>query len=345
MVLSWLPHSSRNQRKADLSVISTVKGVLTNHCLSQARHALTQGHPAKGLQLAQHALMRGVKSRDRRVEAEAFLVLAQAYLLESRIRLAYKVSSRAHELFLQDSNTTGQADSLVAMSHAACMLGRSAEAVKTADDAIALCGRGASSRAYAFGYNYLGVAGTWSGDFARASEALEASAWFAGHNSEAAPAHFHPLVNLCFCELLRVVDSERAGRPADLEGLRRLVQRGQAMAQSGRNAMLRPGTSKDTALILLDFAGCFSACRAGDLEAAFHHFVACRDRTCAMPRPGWLQALVWWSRLELARAHGDAQLSIRSAHAMSIFAKRGEHAELERLANSLEADVMALSWT
>ena len=129
-MLSWLLHPSRNQRKADLSVISTVKGVLTNHCLSQARHALTQGHPAKGHQLAQRALMRGVKSRDRRVEAEAFLVLGQADLLESRIRLAYKVSSRAHELFRQESNTNGQADSLALMGHAACMLGRSEEAVK-----------------------------------------------------------------------------------------------------------------------------------------------------------------------------------------------------------------------
>ena len=194
--------------------------------------------------------MRGVKSRDRRVEAEAFLVLGQAYLLESRIRLAYEVSSRAHDLFRLDSNSAGQADSLAAMSHAACMLGRSAEAVQAANDAIALCGRGASSEAYAFGYNYLGVAATWSGDFARASEALEASAWFAGHTSEAASARFHPWVNLCFCELLRVVDSERAGRRADLESQRTLVQRGQAMAQSGRNAMPRPGTSKDTALIL-----------------------------------------------------------------------------------------------
>ncbi len=328
-----------------MSVISTVKSVLTNHCLSQARHALTQGHPAKGHQLALHALMRGVKSRDLRVEAEAFLVLGQAYLLESRIRLAHQVSSRAHELFRQDSNGAGQADSLAIMSHAACMLGRSDEAVQTADDGITLCGRGASPRAYAFGYNYLGVAATWSRDFARASEALEASVWFAEHRSEAASASFHPWVNLCFCELLQIVESERAGRSADLAKLRSLVLHGQAMAQKGRAKMLRPGTSNDTGLILLHFASCFSACRAGLLEEAYEHFAACRDRTCSMPRPGWLQALVWWSRLELARAHGDVGLSIRSAHAMGIFAKRGEHAQLQALANSLEADVTAQSWT
>ncbi|HMA06618.1 MAG TPA: hypothetical protein VKP68_02075 [Ramlibacter sp.] len=328
-----------------MSVISIAKNVLTDHCLAQARHALTQGHPAKGHQLARHALMQGVKWRNRRVEAEAYLVLGQAYLLESRIRLAYKVSSRANELFRDDSNAAGQSDSLAVMSHAASMLGRSEEAVRTADDGIALCGRGASPRAYAYGYNYLGVAATWSRDFARAGEALEASVWFAEHKSDAASAGFHPWVNLCFCELLQIVESERAGRCADLSKLRSLVLHGQAMAQKGDTAMLRPGTSRDAGLIMLDFASCFSACRAGLLEEAYRHFAACRDRTCAMPRPGWLQALVWWSRLELARAHGNAELSIRSAHAMGIFAKRGEHAQLQALAHSLEADVMTQSWT
>ncbi|MEO8653052.1 MAG: hypothetical protein ABI409_02905, partial [Ramlibacter sp.] len=188
-----------------MSVISTVRGVLANHCLSQARHALTQGKPAKGHQLAQQALMRGVKSRDRRVEAEAFLVLGQAYLLESRIGLAYKVSTRAHELFRQDSNTAGQADSLAVMGHSACMLGRSEEAVQAASEGIALCGRDGSPAAYAFGYNYLGVATTWSRNFEKASEALQTSVWFAEHNSDAAAASFHPLVNLCFCEVLQIV--------------------------------------------------------------------------------------------------------------------------------------------
>ena len=117
------------------------------------------------------------------------------------------------------------------------------------------------------------------------------------------------------------------------------------MAQKGCTAMLRPGTSTDSGLILLDFASCFSASRAGLLEEAYQHFAACRDRTCAMPRPGWLQALVWWLRLELARAHCNVPLSIHSAHAMGIFAGRGEHAPLQALANSLESDVMALSWT
>jgi len=53
----------------------------------------------------------------------------------------------------------------------------------------------------------------------------------------------------------------------------------------------------------------------------------------------------WLLRLELACAHGNVPLSIHSSHAMSIFARRGEHAQLQALANSLEADVMALSWT
>ena len=328
-----------------LTVIATVKSLLTNHCLSQARHALTLGQPVRGHQLARQALMRGVKSRDRRIEAEAYLVLGQAYLLESRLRLAYKVSSRANELFRQDSNRAGQSDSLAVMSHAACMLGRSEEAVQTADDGIALCGRGASPRAYAFGYNYLGVAATWSRDFARANEALEAAVGFAKQQSVAGCASFHPWVNLCFCEALQIVESERAGRSTDPARLRSLVLRGQAMVQEGRVAMLRPGTSTDIGLIILDFASCFSACRAGLLEDAYEHFTDCRDRTCAMPRPGWLHALVWWCRLELARAHGNVPLSIHSSHAMGIFAGRGEHAPLQALANSLEADVMALSWT
>lgn len=328
-----------------MSVISTVKGVLTNHCLSLAREALTQGQPAKGHQLAQHALMRGVKARDARIEAEAFLVLGQAYLLESRLRLAHQVSARAHALFCRDSNMAGQADSLAIMSHAASMLGRNDEAVEAASDAIALCGRLASHRAYAFGYNYLGLACAWARNFPKASEALDASVWFAHHKADEAASSFHPWVNLCFSEVLQVVELERAGQPADLARLRSLVRHGQAMAKQGRTAMLKPGTSTDLGLILLDFASCFSASRAGLLEEAFEHFAACRDRTCSLPRAGWLQVIVWWARLELARAYGNVPLCIRSAHAMGVFARRGEHAQLQAMANALEADVMALSWT
>lgn len=328
-----------------MSVLSTVNGALTNHCLSQARHALTQGQAAKGHQLAQHALMRGVKARDKRIEAEAFLVLGQAYMLKSRLHLAHGVSSRAHELFRHDSNTAGQAESLALMSHAACMLGQDEEAVQAASEGIALCAQLASPRSYALGYNYLGVALTWSRNFARASQALETSVGFAEHRCDDVTASFHPWVNLCFCEVLHIAELERAGEAADLTRLRSLVLQGQAMAKKGRIGMLKPGTSTDIGLILFDFAGCFSASRAGLLDEAYEHFAACRDRTCRMPQPGWLQALVWWARLELARAYGDVPLCIRCAHAMGVFARRGEHAQLQALANSLEADVTALSWT
>jgi hypothetical protein len=122
-----------------------------------------------------------------------------------------------------------------------------------------------------------------------------------------------------------------------------MVLRARAIASAGETAMLRPGLATDSGLLLLDFASSFSACRAGLIDEAFEQFVACRDRSSRLPQRSWGQALVWWLRLELARIHGNSELSHRAAHAMALFARRGEHAQLHSLAKSLEADLMIAS--
>jgi hypothetical protein len=188
------------------------------------------------------------------------------------------------------------------------------------------------------GFNYLGVASFWAQDFETAENVLQAAVWFA----EASPdptTSFHPLVNQCFSEMLRVFHLEREQRAsADVSKLLQLTSLGRKMTESGQLANLDYGPP-EIGLVLFDFANCFAFARAGDLDSASEHFLNSVARVNRLPAASWLHAIVWWARLELALAHGDVCQGLVAAHAMGRAAFVGEHVPLARIARSLQEDL------
>ena len=318
-----------------MTVVSVSNG-LTRQFLLSAQDALSIGNTRKGRRMARHALARSVDFKDRSLEAEAALVLGHAYVLDSRLRLAHSMSSRAQKLFLEDSNPAGQAEALAILSYSASALGLDDEALQAAKDGMALRAETGSALGQACGLNYLGVASFWSRDFGTARGVLEASIWFAGQANDTA-AGFQPLVNLCCSEILRVGEWERNGRQApDLSDLEHLVARARAMVDKGQATALSYQTS-DIGFMLLDFSSFFVATRRGRALEADAFYLRCLERALRLPRTSWLQAVLWWARVERAVGLGDIETSIASLRAMGECARAGEHAQLHALASALEA--------
>jgi hypothetical protein len=315
---------------------ASVGNGLTRQYLVCAHDSLCVGETRKGRRMAQQAILTSVNASDTALEAAAALVLSHAYVLESRMRLAHSMSARAYKLFLRHSNATGQAEALALHSYSASVLGLNSEALQAACDGLSLRMDAPAPLAHARGLNYLGLASFWTRDFGTARGALEASIWFAGEANDAA-AGFQPLMNMCFAEVLRIVLCEQEHRDgADLSELERLVARARAMEQSGQCAAFHKATL-DIGFLLLDFSSCFVASRRGRTGEADASYLACLERAARFPRTSWVQAMVWWARVERAVAYGDVETSIASLDAMRELAKAGEHAQLQALAGTLEA--------
>jgi hypothetical protein len=309
---------------------------LTKQYLAAAQDALCIGQTRKGRRMAHQVLVKSVGACDQSMEAEASLVLSQAYVLESRFRLAHETSSRARRLFLQRSNDARMAEALAIHSYSASALGLDGQALQAACDSMSLRTDTASAVAQARGLNYMGLASAWTGDFATARGALEASIWFVRQASDAATA-FQPLNNLCFVEVLQVVEHERRHQePADLAELERLVAQARSMADSGQSEGFHKST-RDIRLLLLDFFCCFIASRRGRTQDADAFYLACLEKAARFPRTSWVQAVLWWARVERALCYGDIEGSIASLHAMGEHAKAGEHVQLHTLSMTLQA--------
>jgi hypothetical protein len=304
--------------------------------LGAAKDALGIGETRKGRRMALQVLAGSIDAGDAAMEAEAALVLSHAYVLESRFRLAHGMSSRAHKLFQQASNTRGVAEALAIHSYSASALGFDGPALQAACDSMSLQADTASALAQARGLNYMGLAASWTRDFATARSALEASIWFSRQASQPGAA-FQPLINLCFNEVLQIVERERLGRgPADMGELERLLAQARVMADSGQSSGFHRATL-EIGLLLLEFGSCFIASRRGVTVDADAHYLACLERAARFPRTSWVQAVLWWARVERAVCYGDIEASIRSLHAMAEVAKAAEHAQLHGLAMTLEA--------
>jgi hypothetical protein len=313
---------------------------LTRQYLLSAHDSLAIGETRRGRRMARQALARSMGARDVSLAGEAALVLSHAHVLDSRLSLAHDMSSRAFRLFRQDSNPVGQADALAIHSYSASALGFDSQALQAACDSMSLRTDAGSALAQSRGLNYLGLASCWSGDFGTTRGALEASMWFARQANDAATS-FHPLVNLCFAEVLQVVDSDRNGQASpDLSELVRLVGLARAMAQNGQCAGFHKPTL-EIGLLLLDFCSCFVASRWGRTEEADAFYLECLQRAAPFPRNSWVHAVLWWARVERSVAYGDIDASIASLQAMGQHARAGEHAQLHALSLTLAATLRA----
>ena len=312
------------------------EGCAQQQYLAAAKQALRIGETRKGRRMARQVLSGSAAVGDVGLQAEAALVLSHAYVLDSRFRLAHETSSRAHKLFLQASDGPGRAEALAIHSYCASALGMDGPALQAACDSMSLQTDAASALAQARGLNYMGLAASWTKDFATARSALEASIWFSRQGSDTAAA-FQPLINLCFTEVLQIVERERLRQgPADLAELERLVAQARVMADSGQASGFHAGT-RDIGLLMLDFASCFVASRRGRTKEADASYLACLEKASRFPRTSWVQAVLWWARVERAVCRGDIEASISSLHAMASVARAGEHAQLQALAKTLEA--------
>ncbi|MFC5497403.1 hypothetical protein ACFPOE_07650 [Caenimonas terrae] len=313
----------------------TKAGPTRERYLADARQALGIGETRKGRRMARQVLAASVDAADVAMQAQAALVLSQAHVLESRFRLAHETSAQARKLFQQAGHGAGVAEALAIHSYAASALGLDGPALQAACDAMSLQ-TDASALAQARGLNYMGLAATWTRDFATARKALEASIWYTRQAGDGAAA-FQPLINLCFSEVLQIVERERLHQgPADLAELERRVCQARAAADSGPSVAVHPAT-RDIGLLLLDFAGCFIASRRGRTEDADACYLACLEKASRFPRTSWVQAVLWWARVERAVCYGDIEASVSSLHAMAAVARAGEHAQLHALAKTLEA--------
>jgi hypothetical protein len=333
--------SSRKVRIGDEVVAAaSVGNGLTRQYLLSAHESLAIGETRRGRRMARQALASSVDARDVSMAGEAALVLSHAHVLDSRMSLAHEMSSRACRLFRQGSNPVGQAEALAVHSYSASALGFDSHALQAACDSMSLRTEAGSSLAHSRGLNYLGLASCWSGDFGTSRGALEASIWFARDANDAATS-FQPLMNLCFTEVLQVVERERNGQASpDLSELVRLVALARAMAQNGQCAGFHKSTL-DIGLLLLEFCSCFVASRWGRTEEADAFYLACLERAAPFPRNSWVHALLWWARVERSVAYGDIDTSIASLHAMGEHARAGEHAQLHALSLTLAATLRA----
>jgi len=305
--------------------------------LSTARECLSVGETAKGRRMAQAALSLPACARDTHVQATALCVLSQACVLDSRFRLAYRLSSRAGRLFRRHSDADGQAESLAILSYSAATLTKCEQASRAARESVALRAHSKSALVQSLGLNYSGVAAFWARDFGSSSGVLDAAAWLVKGHSRSAVASFQPLVNRAFCEVLRVVEPERNGWSShEYSFLTDTVSLAGATERNEATGFLNKVTA-DIGLLLLDFERCFLASRLGQLDEADEHYLHCLSRASRVPRSSWLHAILWWSRLERAKAKGQVGSAIASAAAMRQAAIAGEHLQLASLAARFES--------
>lgn len=310
----------------------TVVEGLTNQSLVAAFASLRLGGTEAGRRVAHGVYGRGRSAGDTHLQAQAMLVLAHAYVFESRFRLACRCCTRARELFVRHGDAGGLAEASGVLAYVAATLGLQDHARQCAAEGLSLRDGAAGPLAQAFGLNYAGVAAFWARDFATASGLLDAAAWYATNQSPGGAAAFHPLVNAAACEALRILLAEPE---ADLGRMERIVGRARAMEQRGRIATLRLG-SRDIGLLLLAFEECFLACRRGDLEEAEVCYRVCSQQSARLPATSWLYAVNWWARAERAQAHGRLAEARSCAAAMAKSAELGQHVPLRTVGLALK---------
>ena len=302
--------------------------------LAAAREALAQGNFQAVRTAARNGLVAAIACRDKHGQAKASLLLGQALTLESKMHWARQFITGAQALFLEAQDPAGISDCLLTLSYVNSALGRNDSALRSASDVVA--GSGGIDRRSAAGLNYYGVASFWTHDYGTAGGVLGAACQLAVEETGNAAATFQPLTNSCFNEVLRVTDSQLKGDRVDGLELARRVFQSKALVREGATGTLMKG-SADAGMFLLEFVSCFLATRTGQTAEADTHYLGCLERARMLPPTNWMQALVWWARLERAEDAGEMGEAVASANAMVAVAQKGEHVPLRAFAERLRA--------
>ncbi len=300
--------------------------------LTAARQAWSEGDWQETRHCAHKALAAAAAQHDRRLEASASLLLAQALTLESQFDWARRFADRAQQLFHEVGDPAGALEALLALSHVESALGRNEEALRAASEAVS--GSRHLPLLQAAALDAVGVASLWAGDYGTARGALDAACEMARKQAGPRDASFQPLVNAAFAEVLRCVDQRLQGLAVDVPELESLLARAGQLKAVGATAGWVPAAPA-AGLLLLEFASFQGAHLAGDAARADGHYLACLGRAARLPEGSWMRALVWWARLERAMAARNAQEVLESAQALAHVSQAGEHEPMKRLASRL----------
>lgn len=304
--------------------------------LASAREALAVGDCETVRTAARKGLAAATARRDKHSQAKASLLLGQALMLESRMRRAHLFLTKAQALFKEVHDPVGIADCLLTLSYVDSALGRGDQALRAAGDAVS--GAGGIDRRGAAGLNYYGVASFWTRSYGTARGVLDAACQLAVEETGSAAATFQPLTNAGFTEVLRVTDAQMKGDRVDASGLERCVSQSRQLVKAGATGSLMKGPA-DAGMFLVEFESCFLASRTGRSSEADAHYLGCLERASKLPSSSWMQALVWWARLERAKAAGELAEAAVSASAMVALANTSEHVPLKGLAEALRSDI------
>jgi hypothetical protein len=308
---------------------------LMRHQLEVARQSWRAGNWAAARAGAQNALSAAVAARDPHLEARASLLLAQVLALQSSFGWARRFAARARDLFDRERDPLGLSDATLSLSFVDSALGHEELAVRAAADAAA--GAKGMTRRGAAGLNYRGVAALWTGEFGNARSMLATACELAPDEARARGAVFQPLANAVFGEVLRSAEMRAQGHRVDLSELARQLGRLRALVEQGTPGAL-VDSSADPGLFLLEFTSCFLASRTGQAAEADMHYLGCLQRATRLPESSWMQALLWWARLERTLAAGEAAETAVSAARLVAVAEAGEHAPMKALARRLAAE-------
>ena len=300
--------------------------------LQHAEQQVSQGRALPARAASFNALLAARVERDSHKECRAQLLLCHADILGSRLQSAYRLAQDLVPAFQRHGDAVGHVEALTLLSYTTASLGLKELSLDAAEQVCGLQDTGdAPETRRAAALNYRGVASFWAGDLSSAETFLEASLRYAAWTGAGAKL-FHPLVNRCFTEVLRV-DGLLTPRRVDFEGLNRSTAQLVALAKTESTATLN-GVPPVVGLLLTDFISSYLAMCVGDRDDVDRLLGTFSDRAKKLPSNSWLHALPWWVRGAQAYRDGDIVAAQNGMLRLETLAVQGEHQSLARLARA-----------
>lgn len=318
--------------------VALLSSTQTLQLLAETQCALARGNSQLARPLAYAALTRAAGAGDRKCRADAYMYLARADMLESRMSSSLQFSELAAQDYELLSRGEDVADVMSLQSYTSSSLGMGPASLDRANRSIEIREDLGSPLVQAVGFNYYGVAAFWSSDFRLSAEILEASRWFAADANDNA-AQFHPLVNKCFSDVLELFWNEQlVGKGMQsLAPVSYSILECRMMMREGLIGTLNLGITT-IALMLVEFCQAFLQIRQNDFEGAGQSIRASIEHTRGLDKNSWLWCLTWWIRADLARALNKHPRASMCVGRMATAAQAGEHQPMATIARVLAAE-------
>ena len=256
---------------------------------------------------------------DRMLQAQSLLCLAQCDRAVGRLRRAQDSAQQSIQLFRLLGDVNGEINALALLSHCCSLLGRDEEAVEASLLGLRLAELLGTSNQVAVCQNYLGVAYTWSGNFAQAEAAYGESIRLTTQ-SEGPGRALQPMFNLSWVEVIRLLRERYfVGRLGSVQSLLiRVSDSAESMRSPPLTPMLPDGQFALHGLVKLTDA--LAKCWAGETASAWTVLNtldadAVGDASGVMPAmcgvvDSWVRAELHWAAMEFPMAETFARTVI-----------------------------------